>query len=127
VENKDQLIQAAELLRDHCNDQERCWDCIFCDQAKYENDNGSWCKLFDHPDTWSRIRPPRWTLEELGLAKSLKNCGAARLIKSLHCTYVIFEEDKPGTKPWRLPPSTFAALKPGTAIAIDDLIEEADR
>ena len=118
-EEKCKLIEAADLLKKHCNkkfkDYEEC-DCPFS--------IGDICRIGDScPNAWEIPRISRWSLEDVALAKALKDAGAEVIYKSdgkvSLRTYNIYDYGL-------LPDTVFKNMLSGESIDIDDIIKESE-
>ena len=119
-ENK-KLIDAANLLKEHCekNFREKECDCPF----NFVDDGI--CSIGDLcPDAWEVPKLNRWTPQDVALAKALKAVGAEVIYKSS------------GKVSWRthniydcglLPDSAFKNMLASESIDIDDIIKEEER
>ena len=118
-ENK-KLIEAANLLKEHCekNFREKECDCPF-----NFGDDGI-CSIGDLcPNAWEVQKLCRWTPEDVALAKALQSFGITRIsrnkdenivmCKGLVCVGIL-----------RM--NAFFALCYEDSIGIDDLIKEAE-
>ena len=116
-ENK-KLIDAVNLLKEHCekNIREKECDCPFD-----FGDDGI-CSIGDLcPDAWEVPKLNRWTPEDVALAKALKDVGVKVIYRSRYTLY------------WDninscgvLPYETFNSIEDGESFSIDDIIKEAE-
>lgn len=116
---KKKLIEAENLIKDNCikkiKGAKKC-DCVFA--------NGENCTLLDnYPCDWYTPKVIRWTLEDVALAKALKEVGATEIYST-----------SSGQRAWRndgreggyLPEPSFRNMKFKEAVRIDDIIKELE-
>lgn len=118
-ENK-KLIEAANLLKEHCekNIREKECDCPFD-----FGDDGI-CSIGDLcPDAWEVPKIKRWTPEDVALANVLKAAGVTEICAT-----------SSGQRAWRsddvghgyLPDSVFKNVFCGEVFRLDDILKEAE-
>ena len=119
-EEKKKLIEAAKVLKEHCenNFREKECDCPF-----NFGDDGI-CSIGDLcPNAWEVPKIKRWTPEDVALAKALKEVGATEIYST-----------SSGQRAWRnygreggyLPEPSFRNMKFKEAVRIDDIIKELE-
>ena len=118
-ENK-KLIDAANLLKEHCekNFREKECDCPF-----NFGDDGI-CIIGDLcPDAWEVPKLNRWTPEDVELAKALKVVGAKVIYKTLGSVYWATDDVNDVGK---LPNESFKSIKDCESFSIDEIIKESE-
>ena len=119
-EEKKKLIDAANLLKEHCekNIREKECDCPFD-----FGDDGI-CSIGDLcPDAWEVPKIKRWTPEDVALAKALKSFGVTSISRNADGNIVI------GTAlscVGILKMNAFFMLCQEDSIGIDEIIKEAE-
>ena len=119
-EEKKKLIDAANLLKEHCekNFREKECDCPF-----NFGDDGI-CSIGDLcPNAWEVPNLNRWTELDVALAKALKDAGAKAIYRSGCCVYWRTEDINTC---WTLPCETFKSIKDGESFSIEDIVKEAE-
>lgn len=119
-EESKKLIEAANLLKEHCenNFREKECDCPF-----NFGDDGI-CSIGDLcPNAWEVPKIKRWTPEDVALAKALKNVGAKVIYNTLGSVY--WRTDDVHTF-GKLPNGAFESIKRSESFSIDDIIKEAE-
>lgn len=119
MSKNEELIRAAEMLKEHCASVVG-----FCDKKRCCLHNGISCSLRDDsPDRWGIPKLRRWTPEDVALAKALKAAGVVSIYRPTSTPYPRWQsEDDSG---W-LPKGSFASLKDGDTITLDRIIEEGE-
>lgn len=119
MENNEELIRAAQMLKDNCKMHGSvCGSCPF---------NGKECRISRRtgtttPADWIIPRQPRWTPEDVALAKALKAFGAVRVFHPACNFYTRWaSEDDEG---W-LPAGAFDSVEDNESIELDQIIREA--
>ena len=116
-ENK-KLIDAANILKEHCNknyrETEKC-DCPFA-IGDYICDIGDIC-----PKDWEVPKLCRWTPSDVALAKALKDAGVKVIYRS-RCTLYWDNINSCGVLPY----DTFKPIEDGESFSIDEIIKEAE-
>ena len=118
-ENK-KLIEAANLLKEHCEKaiREKGCDCPFG-----FGDDGI-CSIGDLcPDAWEVPNLNRWTPEDVALAKALKVVGAKAIYKTLGSVYWATDNVNDVGK---LPNESFKSIKDCESFSIEYIIKEAE-
>ena len=119
-EEKKKLIDAANLLKEHCekNIREKECDCPF-----NFGDDGI-CNIGDLcPNSWELQKLCRWTPEDVALAKALKNVGAKVIGRSLSTVY--WRSDDVNIS-GALPYEAFKSIEKYESFSIDEIIKEAE-
>ena len=119
-EESKKLIDAANLLKEHCekNIREKECDCPFD-----FGDDGI-CSIGDLcPDAWEVPKLTRWTSEDVALAKSLKAVGAKVIYNTIGSVY--WRTDNVHNY-GKLPNGAFTSIKDGESFSIDEIIKESE-
>lgn len=99
---KNELVQAVEILRDYCASNNTCAGCIFLEEGH--------CGLRKHdPQNWEF--PPVWTEQELALAKALHRIGATSISPTRDgiCSYQVYEDGESWS--YLLPKGLFSSIR----------------
>lgn len=117
-EEKKKLIEAADLLKEHCNKKlkgyEEC-DCPFA--------TADICGIVGTcPKSWSIPLVIRWTPEDVALAKALKEVGATEIYGTTSHLRMWKNENMSGY----LPVLSFRNIEDMEVVRIDDIIKEAE-
>ena len=117
---QEELVQAAEMLRDNCrNNEASCHGCLFdSPDINCPLSNG---KL---PDEWKLPNPRRWTDADIALAKALKDIGGRELYRDLrkNLRFKYAKENFNSDVSFDIP--AFRSLKPDETISLDEIIGE---
>lgn len=117
-ENK-KLIDAANILKEHCNKKfkgdKKC-DCVFA--------KGEKCTLLEeYPCDWHTPKVIRWTPEDVALAKALKEVGVTEIYGSTS-HFMVWKDENMHVG--YLPSLAFRNLDYMETVKIDDIIKEAE-
>ena len=74
-EEKKKVVEAAKVLKEFCEEETICEECIFWDKRDL------FCGIFSRPADFALPKITRWTPEDVALAKALKAFGAIFLEK----------------------------------------------
>lgn len=112
-ENK--MIEAAELLKEHCLSIEsiHCIDCVL-----YAKNRGE-CLVY-----WNIPRPRRWTDADIALAKALKAFGVYKVGRVSNGGIRAYTVSPTGG--CGVPKGAFAALKQGEEASLNEILEEGE-
>ena len=119
-EEKKKLAEAVKVLKENCNKMYSTGTCVGCD---FFNENKRDCDLYNFPTFWETPTIPRWTPEDVALAKALKEFGTHGFYKNVVKGDVFWMDGKGNSA--KLPKGCLTALENGTEILIDTIISEA--
>lgn len=119
-EESKKLIEAANLLKEHCEKSFREKEC----DCPFDFGDDGICSIGDLcPDAWEVPKLNRWTPEDVALAKALKVVGAKVIYNTLGSVY--WRTDDVYTF-GKLPNGAFESIKRCESFSIDDIIKEAE-
>ena len=117
---QEELVQAAEMLRDNCrNNGASCQGCLF-DVPDISCPLSEW----KSPDRWELPKPRRWTDADIALAKALKDIGGRELYRDLrkNLRFKYADEKFHSDVSFNIP--AFRSLKPDETISLDEILAE---
>lgn len=116
----EELIAAAQMLKDNCKMRSSiCGSCPF---------NGKECRISRRigttiPAYWIIPKLPRWTPEDVALAKALKTVGAVSVFRPKDVSCTRWQSRSDGG--W-LPSGAFDSVESDEIITLDQIIREGD-
>ncbi len=124
----EELIQAAKLIKQHCENKKECGACPLWNYKRGGCSVGE-CRL---PEYWKIPSPRRFTNTDILWAKAAKAAGAT-VIKKEAClaydcgvtfAYTDIEKTSEGTVTF--PTSAFSSIQPGESVPIDEILKEEE-
>lgn len=110
----DKLLEAYNLLKNNCEEQECCEECVFYDSYNDE------CSIEAPPSEWYFNR---YSKDEVDLADILQNHGAISIVKVDGVAWWKGQVNTEG----ELPRGLFSNLEEGEEIAIEEIAKYSER
>lgn len=122
--DRNELIAAAELLKEYCGGIEDCYKCIFDGTSVCPGLTAEFC-----PGDWVLPKPRRFTDEDIALAKALKAFGVEYIYKipgGRDERACLSKETIHDTSAC-LPRGAFKGIKSAQTVSLDEIIAEGEK
>lgn len=127
MDDNEKLIEAAKLIKEHCDSTKTGNPCIF---SVYETCEGPYkCRIgFEKyfPTDWVIPKISRWTDADIALAKALMEFGVRSIYREKYASSVRYEQQGTFDCNWFLPKNAFASLKQGEMARLKDIVAEGE-
>lgn len=121
--NRNELIKAAELIKEHCSNFGAVKDCSKCIFEK----SGTCLFFLNYPEYWQLPKPRRFTDEDIALAKALKALGGTTLDRDSVGVFCRGLSISVGEGTFYTPDGAFSAMRDSKMIIdLDRIIAEGE-